>query len=346
MEDGFEPGREVVIEAGHGDGDHAEADGRGDDHQIHVVAVVHLGQGADAAGRDRAEQHDAGAAEYRGRYRGDDPADDRQQAERDEDQAAGGHDIAALHAGDGHQADVLGECALGEGAEQRRDDAGDHVGAQTVTEAFGVDPGVDDVTHGENVGRGFHQDHHHHDQHRDDRRHFEYRHAEVQWRRKRQHRPFADPGKVGHAECQGDQRADHHGQQNRQSRDGGAAHLAQQKHGGQGKGGQADIGHAAEVGGLAVAAHGPAGGYRHQSKADGGDDDAGDERREELGDLGEDGGDQQPDHRCAYDRTEHYRQPAFAIAGTHYRHDGGDACERHALYQWQLAAEEGYADGL
>src|SRR5690606_38931242 len=127
-------------------------------------------------------------------------------------------------------------------------------------------------------------------------------------------------------------------QQNRQSRDGGAAHLAQQKHGGQGKGGQADIGHAAEVGGLAVAAHGPAGGYRHQSKADGGDDDAGDERREELGDLGEDGGDQQPDHRCAYHRTEHYRQPAFAIAGTHYRHDGGDACERHALYQWQLAA--------
>src|SRR5690606_35145046 len=77
-----------------------------------------------------------------------------------------------------------------------------------------------------------------------------------------------------------------------------------------------------------------------------GDDDAGDERREELGDLGEDGGDQQADHRCAYHCTEHYRQPAFAIAGTHYRHDGGDACEGHALYQWQLAAEEGDADGL
>ncbi len=56
----------MVIEAGHGNGDHAETDGGGDDHQIHVVAVIHLGQGADAAGRDRTEQRDAGATSNTG----------------------------------------------------------------------------------------------------------------------------------------------------------------------------------------------------------------------------------------------------------------------------------------
>lgn len=66
--------------------------------------------------------------------------------------------------------------------------------------------------------------------------HLEHRHAEMQRSREGQHRPFTDLGKVGHAECQGDQRADHHGQQDRQARDGGAA---DEKRGGDQ---QADIG--------------------------------------------------------------------------------------------------------
>ncbi|MNR07445.1 hypothetical protein D3C85_1235630 [compost metagenome] len=113
----------MVVEGRRGDRDHAEADGGGDDDQVHVVAVVDLGQGADARGGHGTEQYDAGAAQYRGGYRGDQPAHYRQQAEGDQDQAGGGHHVAALHAGHGHQADVLGEGALGEGAEQRRQGA-------------------------------------------------------------------------------------------------------------------------------------------------------------------------------------------------------------------------------
>ena len=63
----------------------------------------------------------------------------------------------------------------------------------------------------------------------------------------------ASPWKIRHTRATSDQGTDDHGQQDRQARDAGTAHLTQQQHGGQGQRGQADIGHAAEVGGLAVA---------------------------------------------------------------------------------------------
>ena len=345
MEDGGEPTGEVIVEGRRGDRDHTEADRSGDDDQVHVVAVVHLRQGADAAGGDRAEQHDAGAAEHGGGHRGDHPAHHRQQAEDHQEQPTGGDHVAALDPGHRHQTDVLGEGALGEGAEDRRQHAGEHVRAQAVAQAPRVDLGVDDLAYREDVRRGFHQGHHDHDAHRDDRGDLEGRHAEVERRGKRHQRAFGDLGEVGHAEEHRDDGADDHRQEDRQARDRGAAELAQQQHDDQGDRRQADVGHAAEVRRVAVAAHRPARGDRHQGQADGGDDDAGHQRREEFGDAREDRRDQQPDQRGRHHRAEHCGNAAAATAADD-RHHGRHASEGHPLDQRQLTAEERNAEGL
>lgn len=66
-EDRRDPGREVLVKAGRCDRDHHRSRSGRNDHQVHVVAfVLDLGQRADAAGCNRAEEHDAGAAENRG----------------------------------------------------------------------------------------------------------------------------------------------------------------------------------------------------------------------------------------------------------------------------------------
>ncbi len=345
MEDGLEPVREVVVEGRCGNRDHAEAQRGGDDDQVDVVLVADLGQGADTAGRHGAEQHDARATQYRSRDRGNHPAHDRQQAEHHQDHATGGHHVAALDPGHGYQADVLSERALGERAEDRRQDARCHVGAQAVAKALGVDLGVDDLTHGEDVGRGLHQGHHDHDAHRQDRGDVEFRHAEMERRGEGEHWAFSDLAEVSHAQRPGDQRADHHGQQDRQARDRRAAQFAQQQHDGEGQGRQADVGHAAEFRRGAVATHHPASGHGHQGQADGGDDDAGDQRREELGNAREHRGDQKADQRRCHDRPEHARQAAAALAAEDRTH-GCHAGERNALHQRQLAAEERQAEGL
>ena len=247
MEDGFEPVGELVIEGRCGDRDHAKAQGGGDDDQVDVVLVADLGQGADAAGGHRAEQHDARAAQHGSRHRGDDAPHDRQQAQYHQDQTAGGDHVAAAHASDRHQADVLGECTLRERAEHRCQDARGHVGAQTIAQALGVDLGTDDLTHGQDVGRGFDQRHHDDDAHRQDGRDVEFRHAEVKGRGEGENRAFGNLAEVGHAQCPGDQRTDHHRQQDGQPGYRRATQFAQQQHDGEGQGGQADIGHAAEI---------------------------------------------------------------------------------------------------
>ena len=345
MEDGFEPVREVIVEVRRRDRDHAEAQGGGDDDQVHVVLVLHLGQGADAARCHGAEQHDTGATEHGGRYGGNDPAHDRQQAQHHQDHAPGRHHITAFHAGHGHQADVLGEGALGEGAEDRRQDARRHVSAQTIAQALGVDLGVDDLANRQDVRRGFHQGHDDHDAHRQDRGDVEGRHAEVEGRRHRHQRTVRHLAEVGHAQRPGDQGTDDHGQQDRQARDRGTAQFAQQQHDGEGQGGQADVFHAAEVRRLAVATHHPAGRDRHQGQADGGDDDTGHQWREELGDAREDRRDQEAQHRRSHDRTQDTRQTATAFSGKDRAH-GGDTGKGNPLHQRQLAAEERQAEGL
>ncbi|MNO96915.1 hypothetical protein D3C76_886060 [compost metagenome] len=174
----------------------------------------------------------------------------------------------------------------------------------------------------------------------------EGRHAEVEDLRHGQHRALGHLGEVGHAQGVGDAGADHHGQEDRQARDGGAAQLAQQQHYHQGDGSQADVRGAAEVRRLAVAAHGPACGHRHQRQADGGDDHASDQRREEPGDAREDGCDQQADDRRGHDGPQHRGNATTLVTGSENREHGRHAGEGYALHQRQLAAEEGKAEGL
>ncbi|KIU01743.1 hypothetical protein QU38_00040, partial [Staphylococcus aureus] len=120
--------------------------------------------------------------------------------------------------------------------------------------------------------------------HRDDGGDVEGRPAKVKQARQRDGWTGTDLREVGHAERERDHRAEHHGKQDRQSRDRGTAELAQQQHEHKRDGREADIGHAAEIRRVAVAAHRPAGGDRHQGETDGGDDDAGDQRRKEADD--------------------------------------------------------------
>ncbi|MNC27105.1 hypothetical protein D3C75_752660 [compost metagenome] len=339
MENGREPAREVIVEARCSDRDHAEANRGRDDDQVDVVAVVDLGQGPNAAGRDSTEQHDASATQYGGRYGGDDPAHEGQQTEDHQEQTAGCHHVAALDAGDRHQTDVLGEGALGEGTEDRREHARQHVGAQTVAQALGVNLGADDLTDGQNVRRGLHQRHHHHDAHRQDRSEVEGRHAEVERRREAEHRALGYGRKIRHAKEHRDHRTNDHGQQNRQARDGRTADFAQQQYQHQRYRRQTDVRRAAEVRRMAVAAHCPARGYRHQRQADGGNHDAGHQRREELGDTREHRGYQQPDQGRRYHRPQHRLKPALPATADN-RHHGRDAGEGYALHQRQLTTKK------
>ena len=105
-----------------------------------------------------------------------------------------------------------------------------HVGAQPVADALGVDLGADDLADGQDVGRGLGQGH-------QDTISIEMMAAT--WKvggpkangvGNGDHRAFADLGEVGHADDDGDHGAEHHGQQDGQPGDGGAADLAEQQH--------------------------------------------------------------------------------------------------------------------
>ncbi|MNZ70084.1 hypothetical protein D3C78_884040 [compost metagenome] len=173
----------------------------------------------------------------------------------------------------------------------------------------------------------------------------EGRHAEVERRRHRHQRAVEDLAEVSHAQRPGNQGADDHGQQDRQPRDGRAAQLAQHQDDDEGQPGQADVGHAAEIRGLAVATHDPACGHWHQGQADGGDDDTGHQRREELGDPREHRGNQKTDQRGRHDCAQYPGQASTAFTAEdrpHGRHTG----ERHALHQRQLATEPRQSEGL
>ena len=73
--------------------------------------------------------------------------------EHHQDDAAGRDHEAALDPGDGDQANVLGERALGEGTEDRRDEAGNHVCPQARGDPLRIDLGAHDFADGQDVGR-------------------------------------------------------------------------------------------------------------------------------------------------------------------------------------------------
>ena len=100
---------------------------------------LHRRQRADAAGRDHAEQRDAGAAEHRLRDALDDGAHLRGETEQDQHATGEGRDVAAAHPGDRHQADVLREGGVGERVEHTAEHGGQTVRAQAVGEPALVD---------------------------------------------------------------------------------------------------------------------------------------------------------------------------------------------------------------
>src|SRR3712207_16961 len=96
VEDDLEPAREGLVELRDGDRDDAHRQGGGDDDQVGVAVVVHLAQRADAAGGDRAEQHQAGAPEDGQRHDRHDGPEDREEPEQEQDDAAHRDDEPAL----------------------------------------------------------------------------------------------------------------------------------------------------------------------------------------------------------------------------------------------------------
>src|SRR5690606_30301793 len=226
VENRRKPDREVLVELGSHDRNHAGTDSRGHDDQIHIVFVVHLGQRTDAAGSDGAKQNHARATQYGWGNSGNQPAHDGQQAQRDQNQATKGHDVAAFHAGYRHQTDVLGKGALCEGAKYRGNQAGEHIGAQPIAQTTSIDFGVDNVTHGQNISRGFHQRNDDHNEHGDDRGSLEGRHAKVEQAGQGKDFTFANGGEIRMAHGNRNNSTDDNGQQDGQAGDGGAAQLA------------------------------------------------------------------------------------------------------------------------
>ncbi|MCY1370686.1 hypothetical protein D9M69_577860 [compost metagenome] len=107
-----------------------------------VGLEVHARQDADAGGGHHAEHHEARTAEHHGGQRLDQRGHLRQQAQHDQDHAAGHADIAALDAGDGHEAHVLREAGVREGVEDAADERAQAVGAQALGQVFLADLAV------------------------------------------------------------------------------------------------------------------------------------------------------------------------------------------------------------
>ena len=195
--------------------EHRQADAGRHDHHVAVVVEVDLGQGLEADDGHGGEHRDRGAAEHGVRDAGDDRAGLGDQAEQHHDHAGGRDDVAALHAGQPDQADVLGEAGVGEGVEDAAEGGGQAVGAQGAGDVLAADPLLDDLAGGEDVTGGLDRRDQHDDDHRDDGGEGELRPAEVERRGGADPAGAADRAEVGVAERPGDggpdDQADEHG---------------------------------------------------------------------------------------------------------------------------------------
>ena len=98
VQDNLGPRRKGVEEIRYGQGNHADADADGDEHEVVIAFEVYLRKGPDTTGDDHAEHGNAGAAENGVRNAGNDGGHFRQQAQADENQARSGDDETALNA--------------------------------------------------------------------------------------------------------------------------------------------------------------------------------------------------------------------------------------------------------
>src|SRR5699024_1772546 len=343
MEDRLEPGGEGGVDVGVDHRQHAGSEGGGDDDHVAGPVVAHLAQRADARDRHRAEQHDPGPAEDRRGDGGHDAPEHGQQAEDHQDHSARRDDEAALDPGDRHEPDVLGEGALREAVEQRREEGGAHVGAQAVGDPPPVHLAVDDLAHGDDVRRGLGEDHDDHDQHRDDGGDLEHRGAERERGGQGEERSREDVPEVRLAGEGRQDGAQHDAQQDRESRDRRVAQLGQQQDDEQRREAEADVAQRRVVGRLGVVAHDPPAGHGEQGEPDGRDHDAGDHGWEEADDPREQRRDQEADGGGGHHGAEHGLDAArSADDGRHRR----DPCERGPLDQRQARTEERDPEGL
>ena len=267
---------------------------------------------------------------------------DGQQAQHHQDHPTGGDNKAALDARDGHQAHVLGKGALGEGAKDGGDKAGGHVGAQSGGDALGVHLGVNNLPHGQDVGCGFRQDHQHHNQHGDDGGDVEGGQAKVErhGQLKNGAMPTLEKSALPMAIAATVPMIMASRIESREMVElpsllssNTTARVKRREH---------DVGDAAVVRGLPVAAHGPVGRNGHQRQADGGDDAAGHNGWEEPHDLRKQRGDEQAERR----RDNDGAKDGLDAAAANNRHHGGHAGKGDPLHQRQLRAEERQPDGL
>ena len=173
-EDDLQPGghgrEDVLFPEGDEEG---QADRRGDDDGVAVVAQIDLRQGLDADDGDVGEHRQGGAADDGGGDGRDDGRRLGQQAQDDHEDTRRGDDPAGAHAGEAHQADVLREAGVGEGVEDAAQQGGQAVGAQGVGDVTWGDTLAHDLAGREHVTRGLHGGHGHDDDHRDDGGHRE-----------------------------------------------------------------------------------------------------------------------------------------------------------------------------
>ena len=168
-EDDLQPGGHSREDVRSSEGDEeCQADRRGDDDGVAVVAQIDLRQGLDADDGDVGEHRQGSAADDGGGDGCDDGRSLGQQAQDDHEDARRGDDPAGLHAGEAHKADVLREAGVGEGVKDAAQQGGQAVGAQGVGDVARGDALAHDLAGGEDVARGLHCGHGHDDDHGDD----------------------------------------------------------------------------------------------------------------------------------------------------------------------------------
>src|SRR5215211_7304198 len=182
VEDDLEPGRELVVELGHGDRDDAHPEAAATTTRLALPSYstllrVRMPLAATVPNRTS-------------------PAPPRTGSGTTATTAPDSDDEAALDAGDGHR-------------------GGEHVGLEAASDVAAGQLLVDHLADGQDVGRRLGHDHQHHDEHGDDRADEERRRPEVERRAELEQGRVAEPGEVGGAERDRHQGAEHQPEQDR-----------------------------------------------------------------------------------------------------------------------------------
>ena len=349
-EDDLQPGGHDTHDAGLQGHEEGQADRRGDDDGVAVVAQVDLRQGLDADDGNVGEHRQGGTADDRLRDCCDDGSRLGQQAQEDHEDARRGDDPAGLHAGEAHEANVLREAGVRERVEDTAQQGGQAVGAQGIGDVARGDALAHDLAGGEDVARGLHRGDRHDDDHGDERGERELGDAEVEGRGDAQPTGLSHAREIGLAHRKGNGCHDEQGEQHGQGAHEPLEEALDDDDDRDRSKSEAECLECCAC--LRCVIDGPigpgddvTGGDGQERRAHDGQERTRDDRWEETQELGEEGGGQEDEKADGDDGAVHGGQagPRVGAGGCGRRTDrneGGDGSEGDALDKRELHADE------